>query len=351
MANNASLLILDGRHAAADGDISYQIDSAAVGDFFSGSQSFEEFYQKIRIDIIKFLLESWYMNFNTQPYQEGNYAIVVQSWDFMVMKDITEHDGLDTVLYDALSWFNANFNDIKTYERIMNFKPISISSDTYANLWTLFLFKNEQDIRDLWYELISWKSRANIDRDYRRHNIMAAFQNIGNVRLILPGETFNLAREIHYHPDHGDVMYMSGYATFGAGSKLVYGGWLCGVATALYQGSLTNLWFQILEYSAHSTYYRNLFNAEINGTRVSIPWLDATIYAPRYNLQLKNIREYPIVIVFNFGWWESDKEEVFTLSKPQDKWSFEFVWRRGMCYTWKINGKYQTNCYEYIKNS
>lgn len=58
MANNASLLILDGRHAAADGDISYQIDSAAVGDFFSGSQSFEEFYQKIRIDIIKFLLES-----------------------------------------------------------------------------------------------------------------------------------------------------------------------------------------------------------------------------------------------------------------------------------------------------
>ncbi len=350
MVNNASLLVLHGKHAAADQEYLYQIDSATVGDFFFESKNFEEFYQKIRIDIMKFLLARWYMDFNIQPYQEGNYAIKIQSWDFMVMKNIIEYDGLDRALHDALSWFTTNFDDIKTYERIMNFKPIGISSDAYENLWTLFLFKNEQDLRDLWYELISRKSRANVDRDYRRHNIMAAFHNIGNVRLILPGEIFNLAREIRYRPDQGDIMYMSGYATFGAGARMIYGGWLCGVATALYQGSLTNLGFQILEYSAHSTYYRNLFNAEINGTRISTPGLDATIYAPIYNLQLKNIREYPIITVFNFGWWESDEEQVFTLSKLQDRGSFEFVWRRGMCFTWNINGKSQTNCYDYIKN-
>ena len=53
---------------------------------------------------------------------------------------------------------------------------------------------------------------------------MAAFYNIGNVRLILPDETFDLAYEIHYRPNQGDIMYMSGYATFGAGARMVYGG-------------------------------------------------------------------------------------------------------------------------------
>ena len=53
---------------------------------------------------------------------------------------------------------------------------------------------------------------------------MAAFYNIGNVRLILPDEIFDLAYEIHYRPNQGDIMYMSGYATFGAGARMVYGG-------------------------------------------------------------------------------------------------------------------------------
>lgn len=53
---------------------------------------------------------------------------------------------------------------------------------------------------------------------------MTAFKNIGNVRLIMPGETFNLAREIHYTPYNGNADYVSGYATFGAGARMVYGG-------------------------------------------------------------------------------------------------------------------------------
>lgn len=349
VTRNTSLLV-SFHHSAPDTQNIYQIDTQKISDLLSQSQNFDELYQKMRIDIVDFLMSTGYMNFNVQPYQDGNYAIVVQSWDFKFIKNITDHDALDILLEDILSGFKNDFENIKKFGDTLDFKEIGISPKQYSELWTLFMFKNEQDLRDLWYELISWKSRKNVDREYRRHNIMAAFYNIGNVRLILPDETFDLAYEIHYRPNQGDIMYMSGYATFGAGARMVYGGWLCGVATALYQGTLTNLGFQLLEYSAHSTYYRDLFNAEINGTRVSTPGLDATIYSPRYNLQIKNIRNYPIITVFNFGWGESDEELVFTLSKAQDRGSFEFVWKRGMCFTWNINGTNQTNCYDYIKN-
>ena len=353
-AKNAALLKNTDYHAAANEEYSYQIDAATINAFVLNSPNFESFYQKVRIDIMKFLLQQWYMNFDITPYQQGNYAIVVQSWDFTVAKDVLQRDGLDHYLDISLSGFKAEYDDLHRFREHLDFAPIGITSGTYEQLWTLFLFKNEQDLRDLWYQLISWKSRKNIDREYRRYNIMAAFHNIGNVRLILPGETFNLAHEIHYRPYEGWIEYMSGYATFGAGARMVYGGWLCGVATALFQGTLTNLWLALLEYSAHSTYYKNLFNAEINGVRVSTPWLDATIYSPLYNFKIKNIRDYPIITVFNFGWWASDEEQVFTLSKPQDKGSFEYVgsykrWKLS-CFTWKVNGKDMTNCYDYIKN-
>ncbi len=338
-------------HASAPTGVVFARDTDTLVSLLKSSDSFDQFVDKVRIDFVKYLLAHQYSQFITQPYiWDANEAIVLQSWDYTLMKPIFAEDGLDVLLSNKLSWFADHFTNIKRYLPSLAFISVTIDSQEYANLWAIYLFKTEQDLRDLWYKLISWKTRANVDKEYRRYNIMTAFKNIGNVRLIMPGETFNLAREIHYTPYNGNADYVSGYATFGAGARMVYGGWLCGVATALYQGSLTNLGFQLLEYSAHSTYYRNLFNAEINGTRVSTPGLDATIYAPNYNLQFKNIRDYPIVTVFNFGGGESDPEQVFTLSKPQDKGSFEFVWSRGMCFTWNINGQLRTNCYEYIKN-
>jgi len=53
----------------------------------------------------------------------------------------------------------------------------------------------------------------------------------------MPGETFSLARELHYNPnfEDGNEAYVAGFATFGAGARMIYGGGLCGVATAFYQ--------------------------------------------------------------------------------------------------------------------
>jgi len=75
----------------------------------------------------------------------------------------------------------------------------------------------------------------------------------------------------------------------------------------------------LVEYKAHSTYYRNLYEAEINGTYIKDPGLDATVFAPHYDVKVKNIREYPIITVFNFDGTSGSVEQMFTLSKKQDR--------------------------------
>ena len=57
----------------------YRLHTQKISDLLSQSQNFDELYQKMRIDIVDFLMSTGYMNFNVQPYQDGNYAIVVQS--------------------------------------------------------------------------------------------------------------------------------------------------------------------------------------------------------------------------------------------------------------------------------
>lgn len=351
------LQISSSQHGAANEDVLINIPRETIVRFLDESNSFEEFSHKLRISLIKFLIDDQYSNFLNQPYQEnGNGKIIQQSWDFKVLKDITTKDMLDTLLTNKSSLFQRDFIQIKKLNKHLEFSPITINTQEYQNLWPVFLFKNEQDLRDLWYELISRKSRINTDPDYRIHNIYTAFNNIWNVRLIMPGETFSLARELHYNPnfEDGNEAYVAGFATFGAGARMIYGGGLCGVATAFYQWTLTNLWFALVEYKAHSTYYRNLYEAEINGTMIKDPWLDATLYSPMFDLKVKNIREYPIITVFNFDGLSWSTEQVFTLSKVQDRGSFEYVgmYKRWLnsCFTRDINWTKRTNCYRYIRN-
>jgi hypothetical protein len=57
----------------------YDIDAEKIGNFLDQSQTFEEFYQKMRSDSINFLFRNGYSNFNAQPYKEGSLAIAVAS--------------------------------------------------------------------------------------------------------------------------------------------------------------------------------------------------------------------------------------------------------------------------------
>ena len=131
---------------------------------------------------------------------------------------------------------------------------------------------------------------------YRRHNIQAAFNNIGNVRLVMPGQVFSTLRALRYIPGVSQYRYVDGLVTVGNGAVMMYGGGLCGVATALFQGALTNRGLVRLEYKPHSIYYRNLYEADINGIVIKDPGLDATIFGPTIDLKLQNIRSYPIII-------------------------------------------------------
>lgn len=345
-------------HAAADINDVYSIHFSQVNAFFDASTTFDEFYQKVRSDVIQYLVSQRYSAFNIKPYTTGwDYALMVVSWDFIVMKDIQDNDNLDLLLNSKLSVLQNEFIALKKYKQYFSFKNISFTQEEYNNLWTLYLFKNEQDLRDLWYTLVSWRSRLNADKDYRRHNIRAAFKNIGNVRLIMPNETFDLVQEVHYNPlaPDGKEPFVDGYAILGNNVKMIYGWWLCAVGTALYQGTLANLWLSLIQARGHSIYYRNLYEAEIDGDYISTPWLDATVYSPYFDVKIKNIREYPIIAVFNFDGVSGHYEQMFTLSKTEDKGTFEFVgsyeksWLK--CYTRKIRGENRTNCYRQITRS
>jgi vancomycin resistance protein YoaR len=72
--------------------------------------------------------------------------------------------------------------------------------------------------------LISRRSRIDKDQGYRRVNIQAAFHNIGNVRLIMPGETFSAYQELNGNPGDGGEHFVAGYAIVGGGINKVYGG-------------------------------------------------------------------------------------------------------------------------------
>ncbi|MEI7563705.1 MAG: hypothetical protein WCJ39_09040 [bacterium] len=43
------------------------------------------------------------------------------------------------------------------------------------------------------------------------------------------------------------------------------------MATAFFQGTLTNLGLSLIEYFPHSVYYRNLYEAEVNGQTIKDP--------------------------------------------------------------------------------
>jgi len=342
--------------AAAAEDIFITIPNETIVHFLDESQTFDEFFRKLRISLIQIMIDNQYPDFSNHPYEEGNNAIVLVSWDFKVLKNIEHRDMLDTLLLNKIWLFQSDFTQIKNLKKHLDFSSITITTQEYQNLWSVFLFKTEQDLRDLWYELISSKSRVNTDPDYRRYNIKTAFSNIGNVRLIMPNEIFSLGKEFHYSASADDwsMPYVSWFATFGNNAKMVYGWWLCGVATAFFQGTLTNLWLDLTQYKAHSIYYRNLYEAEIDGITITDPGLDATVYLPKFDLKIQNIRPYPIITVFDFDGLSWSNEQMFTLSKAQDKWSFQYLrtyksWLL-TCFVWKINEENRTNCYRKVKN-
>lgn len=334
----------------------YEIDKANIGKLLDETESYQSFIAKIRTTLVQSLLQENYANFIDKPYgKEWNSAIVVTWSDFIFTKNIEKRDSLDDLIDEKFSFFSWDFAEIKKYKELITFQTLQISTEDIKNIWSIYLFRTEQDLRDLWYQLISWRTRINKDKDYRRHNIKTAFENIWNVRILLPQQTFSLQKEFHYRLGNTEWKspFVSWYAIFWNDERLVYGGWLCGVATAFYQWTLSNKWLQITERKAHSIWYKNLYEASVNGTYETTPGIDATVYSLDFDVKAKNITRLPIILVLNFDGEAGHEEQLFTLGQAEDEGNFAFVGKQkkasGTCYTWNINGKNTTSCYRKIK--
>ncbi|MBU0627145.1 hypothetical protein KKG31_02825 [Patescibacteria group bacterium] len=115
------------------------------------SDSFEAFTQKVRIDIIDFLIQLGYENFDVKPYnrEEGNHAIMQKGSDFVVLNEIDKKDGLDVLLDEKLEAFKKDFAEMKKFGQYLDYQTLDFSVKDYEHLGKLLMFKNAQDLRDL----------------------------------------------------------------------------------------------------------------------------------------------------------------------------------------------------------
>lgn len=313
-----------------------------------------QFFHALRQYIIPRLVSSWFTKFATKPYGSSSGLYVDIDWQFYV-DQITLNDDLDIYLARRRKnnkWANAQ--NISLYLTPQEIKKFS----------SVYLFKNKEDLQKLWYSLVSNRARTNTDQAYRRFNIKTAFDAIWPVRVLLPGTSLSFLTESHFDIDRKELYKW--WKVISSDEEVDDYGWgLCGAATALYQGTVTNAGLE-MKMRNHSKRYRNLYTATIDGQRQATPGIDATIFYPWLDLVITNSRTYPIILVMNYDGTYKWLESVFTLWKSGDTGSLEYVWKRtykatlnvkgwekktvnGQCHSRLINGVKQERCYKEVK--
>lgn len=330
----------------------YDKKNTAITVVLNANLNKEEQKSNARSGITVQLISRWWTDFVQVPYHDGQWAIVTKkdNWeDWKVTTTITDQDDLDKFLDEALasSW---------VYE-------IVLSSDIYEQWGPLFLFKNDDQLRLLWYDVISHRTRINTDAEYRRENIARSFKHIGTVRVLNAWETVNFLEASNFDPSEQNN-YLNGKVIFLDEEVDGYGWWLCWWSTALYQGTLLNTALEISSRN-HTKRYSSLYTATINGELINIPWLDSTIYSPSLDLSITNNAHYPIILVADYSGEYWDQETIFTLWMKEARWSAHYlssypraysiqqkdweprdvVWK---CFTWLVNWQEKRSCYKEV---
>jgi len=280
--------------------------------------------------------------------------------EFALRYAVESRDELDLYLDDILEQYRSLPLDPSLREDIKT-KDITIKAKKRRDRSDINLFTQATDLNDLWYEIVSHRTRVNQDNDNRRYNIMTAFAKMGNVLVLNPWQKVSFLNDIDFD-DWPKLNYKYGLSIIGDEEIMDYGGGICGSSTALYQGILTNTALDITKQRNHTRWYGDLYPAVINGEMITTPWLDSALYGPILDLHFTNTRDYPIIIVANYDGTVWGTEEVFSLGRAQDRGSFEFVSSRktstvdsngdtlrGWCYTWTVNGEQRTSCYKKVE--
>ncbi len=268
--------------------------------------------------------------------------------EYLVNTGINLEDDLDILLEKKIQ------NTARSF-----FPSLTKSADTFIlsdeeikQLHKVYLFKNEKDLKDLWYVVSSYRTRVNNDAAWRKDNIAISYRNIGNVRVLNTQQQISFMDEIHY-----DASIKNRKRDTVSGLAIMWGvtsvkGWgICGASRGINTVLLTNKAFDILQRYNHTRTYKNMYDNEINGKQFWIPGLDVAVYrmgGSQKDFIFKNIREYPVVLVMNYDGTSGWTEELFVLSHESDRGTLEYIGKKGNCYTWKANDESFTSCYNSV---
>ena len=312
----------------------------------------------LRIEALGALLDQGFDRFATFPFGPGYDFIHLTGAQstgdyptFYLTTGIDVHDDLDQLILQKI---DQAYTDRARYQKFAqpSFEDIIWTEEDFASLKTVYLFKNEQDLKDLWYVVSSYRTRVNNDAARRSQNIMISYWNIGNVRVLNPQQQLSFMDEIHYDPNANNRKKdtVSGLAIMG-GVSSVKGGWICGASRGINAAIITNKAFDIVTRYNHTKTWKYLYQNEINGKEYWIPGLDVAVYrmwSSQKDFVFKNIREYPVVLVMNYDGTKGGKEELFVLSKEQDRGELTYIWHQGNCYTREANGEKFRSCYNSV---
>lgn len=314
----------------------------------------EELLQDLRIQAIQQLIDKKFDHFVTMPFGPGNENMHL-TWSmtypeypgYFVNTGIVVQDDLDILLE-------------KKIEEQPYFAKLSIDENTFTTwdieqLQKVYLFKNEQDLKNLWYVVSSYRTRTNTDskESGRRDNIAISYRNIGNVRVLNPWQGLSFMDEIHYDPavNNRKRDTVSGLAIMWWVSSVK--GWgICGASRGINAAIITNKAFDIITRYNHTKTWKYLYQNDINGKEYRIPGLDVAVYrmwGGQKDFVFKNIREYPVVLIMNYDGTKGWQEELFVLSKEQDRGELKYVSKQWSCYFWEANGEGFKSCYKSVR--
>ena len=314
-------------------------------------------HNAIRLSIISQILNDKLVSFVDRPYAawHSNFALTVRSGS-IVATDKDVYDDLDLIIDNAV---------VKIWSWT---EPLTFTKRDLLALWPIYLWKSTDDITALWYQIVSSRYRVNRDPSYRRHNIVTAFNTLGNIRVLNPGSHINFLESIHYD-EKEKRNYKEWLAIVQDEEIPVYGWGICWWSTAAYQWLITNTALK-LKARNHSKRFTNLYAATINGVKITTPGVDATVFAGSTDLVITNTSDHPVIIVLNYNGNYGGIEEVMSLWLAQDQWSLRYVGYKNTyqtvtkknpktkkkytekvkigCYTRAINDVNKTSCYKEI---
>lgn len=155
--------------------------------------SHNEFYSSLRRVIISQLINEWFSWFATKyPW----YTLHLWTWSNSFFSSWETRQDLDQLDF----WLHKNILTKNEWPWFVFDKWLVLDRSLYQERKGIYMFKSIEDLKQLGYQVVSWRTRINKDVAYRRHNIASAFSHFGNIRVVNPWQVLSFYKNIWYDP-------------------------------------------------------------------------------------------------------------------------------------------------------